>query len=101
MELSEALAHVEDATPGEDVEAWIAKMLAAEVRELRQIRGQARRMITVRDEKIEELTAENAALRARVAELELIEQRAREVRGRAVALGRDGGPEALYILGEL
>jgi hypothetical protein len=100
MELSEALAHVEDATPGEDVEAWIAKMLAAEVRELRQIRGQARRMITVRDEKIEELTAENAALRARVAELEPIKQRACEVLDDPV-WHRSARRAARHILGEL
>lgn len=35
VNVDEALAHVEDATPGEDVEAWIAKLLAVEVRELR------------------------------------------------------------------
>lgn len=32
MNLDEALAHVEDATPHEDVEAWIAQVLAAAVR---------------------------------------------------------------------
>lgn len=35
MNADEALAQIEDATPGEDVEAWIAQLLAAEVRKLR------------------------------------------------------------------
>lgn len=55
MTPDEALAHVEDATPGEDVEAWIAQILAAEMRELRRIRGTARGMITARDKKIDAL----------------------------------------------
>jgi hypothetical protein len=42
MDIDEALAHVEDATPHEDVEAWIAKILAAEVRRLQPIEQRAR-----------------------------------------------------------
>lgn len=34
MDVNEALAYIEDATPHEDCEAWIAQVLAAEVRRL-------------------------------------------------------------------